>query len=111
MPDVALVTIHRLPDDPPTGDMNRVLLCRVPGGYAFHHAWFVAESADLVAWWAELPALPSRPEDRLTTEDVRNVVDWATQAARLTRREQDADEYAWQMSTIARLRLALGEEA
>jgi hypothetical protein len=72
--DVALLVIHHLPDDPPTGDSRDVLVGWDDGyvrlartGVMTSGNWMDGDRPD---WWMEVPALPSDPSERLTTNDV-----------------------------------------
>jgi len=110
--DVALLVIHHLPDDPPTGNIDRAILLGWDDGIvlraqanAHNGVWRV-----MPVWWSELPALPADPSERLTTGDVRTVCNMAEY---LTRNVPTDDPDGMQVGVlaIARLRATLpGEE-
>ncbi len=87
MADAVVFVIHHLPDDPPTGDMDRsVLVCHVmpdpdpevAATYFWTTTWLaglVAHTDESALWWSELPSLPADPSERLTTDDVRHIIE------------------------------------
>jgi hypothetical protein len=81
--DVALLVIHHLPDDPPTGEMGREVVIGWKDGSRAAFAARMALALALkkqAAWWSELPTLPADPSERLTADDVRDarhaVTEW-----------------------------------
>jgi hypothetical protein len=71
--DVAILVIHHLPDDPPTGDLFRLVMVVQRGGYpqkVLAVSLTRGVPAEWGAWWFEVPSLPSDPSERLTTDDV-----------------------------------------
>jgi hypothetical protein len=69
--------VHPLPESPPTGDMERrvVFLFRDGGTLDYPaRAWSTWTWDDAPIAWSERPVLPA-PGDRLTTKDVRYILD------------------------------------
>jgi hypothetical protein len=108
--DVALLVIHHLPDDPPTGETRWLytdegeLEWNSGGDERWHRR--VDTYGDpweaYPTWWSELPSLPYDPSERLTTDDVRTVLRWLPSRDQMGKRDADAED---------RLRAALpGEE-
>lgn len=107
MADVALLVIHHLPDDPPTGDLRRMVLLGWESGICSVGLALLATPKMPIAWWAEEPVLAARPEDRLTTDDVEVVCGLALDEAE---NRVFGFECTGDLDTIRRLRATLGEE-
>jgi hypothetical protein len=79
--DVALLVIHHLPDDPPTGETRWLytddgdLLWNSEGDGKWHRR--VDTYGDpweaYPTWWSELPTVPADPSERLTLADLRHL--------------------------------------
>ena len=78
MPDVLVLTLHPLPESPPTGDMSRPVVVLPSTGLPRSEVAWVVANKPMASWtaWSELPVFPA-PEDRLTTEDIEVAASWA----------------------------------
>jgi hypothetical protein len=78
--DVAILVIHHLPDDPPTGEPTRMIHAWLPTGegpilyLASSVAYMSQHMPGYLSHWYEFPTLPADPSERLTTDDLRVLV-------------------------------------
>jgi len=108
MPDVLMLTLHPLPESPPTGDMERwICFGDDKGNSDFDVAYTVLPDENghsEYTWWAERPVLPA-PGDRLTTEHIERVL---YEAEGGVGERMGLADTSWSREAMRRLRAALG---